>query len=695
MELTLPPRPTKGAFQRALESSREKMARQDARDQGYSGVVVKSAEWHRIQAIPRRDLKLEEVVDLTSIWRKKGGTMSLRPIQSAALYEAHIANGLFGPIGVGYGKTLITLLMPEAMDSERTVLLVPPQLRDQLAREIREVYGPHFNLPMDRIVRIVAYSELSLAKNTDLLEQLEPDLIIADEAHNLRRASSARTKRFLRYMRDNPHCRFVGLSGTMTTKSILDYAHLLELALRKNSPLPDPKTAHKDLQDWAGALDAAPTRRIQEGVLRQFCEGGENVRQGFRRRLVQTLGVVATEESAIGTSLVVQDMRPPIVPASVSEALDEVNRTWAFRGEQYADPLSMWRFQRQMSVGFYYRWVWPNDEPDEEWLEARANWKSAARDKVKLGRVGMDSEFLVASAAERWRKSIEDHSQCEGKLVGEDHSKCLITKEEVETDDWEGHDSLDVVTSIHCKVNPKAPSKCTGKPQEWEPTKCKVYKGNPKHLQYCTGEEPRKYGPDSTLFECEEWITWKKVKTKYNPQPPTEAVWVSDWLAYDVVAKAKEKIAKGHKVIIWYTHKVMGARVEELSGFARYGQGQDASSATEDAIICSAATQGVGKNLQRYDCNLDISIPTNGKDFEQRAGRTHRPGQLSDEVFYGYYGHTAALDEAMTGVIADAIYIQDSTGQRQKILYADGERIKMKKQTLTLRQTTLQLTDKD
>ena len=628
VELTLPPRPRPGAFEKALGAAREKMARKDARDQGFAGVVVKSAEWHRIQSVPRRKLDFEQVTDLTTIFRRKGGTMELRAIQSAALIEAHVANGLFGPIGVGYGKTLITLLMPEAMDSERTVLLVPPQLRDQLHREIEEVYGPHFNLPLDRIVRILAYSELSLAKNTDLLDQLEPDLIIADEAHNLRRSTSARTKRFLRYMKDNPHCRFVGLSGTMTTRSVLDYAHLIELALRKNSPLPN---SYKELKSWSGALDVSPSSRYQPGVLQQLCVDGENVRQGFRRRLIETEGVVATEESAIGTSLIIANIEPEIVPESVVEALREVSASWSYEGEEYSDPLALSRFMRQMSCGFYYRWVWPEGRPDEEWLDARAAWKSAARDKIKQGRAGMDSELLVSNAAERWRKSIEDHSKCK-----------------------EGD----------CKLHP-----------------------GPDVDKLCTRKKPQEYGPDVVFFQCEEWIAWKKVKARYNPTPPTETVWVSDWLAYDAIQKAQAAATRGHKVIVWYEHRAMGKRLAELSNWPHYGQGADASIATANIIICSITTQGVGKNLQAYDYNITLSLCTNGKDFEQVVGRTHRPGQMADEVWFVYYDHTAPLDAAMDAVIADAIYIQDSTGQRQKILYADGEKIHHKRQTQTLKQT--------
>jgi hypothetical protein len=656
----LPAKPKKGALAAALADSRTKLANKAARDSGFAGVIQKTSEFSRILEIPRRELDLDEVTDLTSIFRKEGGTMVMRPIQSAALIDAHIANGFLGPIGVGWGKTLILLLMAEAMDSERTVLLVPPQLRDQLAREIDEVYGKHFNLPLERIVKIVAYSELSLAKNAELLDELSPDLIVADEVHNLKRPGSARTKRFLRYMRENPHCRLCGMSGTVTNRSIKDYAHLMELALRKNSPLPN---GYKELLDWAGALDVKPAKLMLPGVLTQLCEGEENARQGYRRRLVETLGVVATTESALGTSLLVSNIKPDKMPSIVTTAIEEVDSTWAYNGEEFSDPLSLWRFHRQIACGFYYRWIWPDDKPDEEWLEARAAWKKAARDKVKQNRKGMDSEFLVASAAERWRRSIEDHSECEGVFEGLDHSECLLTTEE------------DEGTTACCKHGDRD---CNRKGPKFVPTECKVHPG---YLKLCTGNEMQKYGPNVNLWACEEWIAWRKLKTRYNPTPPKEAVWISEFLIDDVIARTKKLLSgkNPRKIIIWYHHACLGKKIADKSGWPHFGAGTDASTSTDDVIICSVATQGTGKNLQHFNHNLITTLPTSGQEMEQLLGREHRPGQMADLCSTDYYDHTDSLDQHMSDVIADALYIEDSTGQRQKILYADGERIKMKK----------------
>ncbi|KKN61330.1 hypothetical protein LCGC14_0522620, partial [marine sediment metagenome] len=207
---------------------------------GAIGVVTNSVEFKRISALPRRVLDLEAVLDVTCMFLRPNApsdAMRFWPLQSAALIEAATADGLVGDIGVGSGKTLISLALPTAMDSDCAVLLVPPRLKEKTLREIDEVYGRYFDLPLDRL-HIVKYTELSSAKSAEILDEIKPDLIIADEAHLLKRLQSARTKRFRRYMAENPGCRFVMLSGTMENRSIIESAHLVELALRKNSPLP-------------------------------------------------------------------------------------------------------------------------------------------------------------------------------------------------------------------------------------------------------------------------------------------------------------------------------------------------------------------------------------------------------------------------------------------------------------------------
>lgn len=359
--------------------------------------MVASAEFRRIASLPRRRLEPCPffAAELTAYYRVDGGTMRLWPIQAAALLEAYEQNGLLAPMGVGHGKTLVTLLLPEALDSACAVLLVPPQLKKQLSHEIEHLYSKHFRMHPN--LHIVAYSELSQAKNTDLLSRLKPDLVIADEAHSLKNPKAARTKRFLRYFKEHPGARFCGLSGTMTQKSLRDFAHLSELALKKNSPVP---ARFHELMEWANALDDDPQERYAPGALLEFCSPGESPRSGFRRRLVDTAGVVATEESSIGTSLIFR-YKNIAVPGSVQKHIDAFKKTWALEGKEVESATEYATTLKQLSLGFYYIWDWPNGEVNRDWLYARNEWARFCRDALSRSIEGYDSPLLLARACAR------------------------------------------------------------------------------------------------------------------------------------------------------------------------------------------------------------------------------------------------------------------------------------------------------
>lgn len=560
--------------------------------------VKDSAELQRILKIRRRPpfaLRKEEgtLVDLTETYRKASGTKTLFPIQSAALYDMRLSGGLFGPVGVGGGKTLITLLAPEAMDSKMAVILVPPALRAQLTTVDIPRYSKEWRIPLARI-RIVAYSQLSTAASADILEEIKPDLIIADEAHSLRHREAARTKRFMRYMHAHPECRFVCLSGTMTRRSLRDYQHLAELALKKNSPLPNH---FPTLCEWAEVLDVAVSEDdlMPPGALLQLCNDEELnriagarsdkreiqtvMREAFRRRVVETPGVVATEESSIGTSLVIQAARPA-VPGEVKRMIDNVRDAWVIGDEELTDPLAVARVTRQLAAGFYYRPVWPDGKVDHEWLEARKNWNKEVREILRLSRRGMDSPMLIAQACAR-------------------------------------------------------------------------------------GE-----------YQSDYWEAWAAVKDR--PEPPREAVWISDFLARAAIAWAKENCSKTSPGIIWYSHSALGEMIAKLSGFPFFGPGAKASKELTEvnaqktpAIIASVKAHGTGKNLQPFCLNLFTTPISSGADAEQAIARTHRPGQEADEVRCDVYVHTIETMAAFRSSVRDAAYIESTQGQRQKLNFAE------------------------
>lgn len=396
----------------------------------------RSPEFLRIAALPRRVLNLATVPDVSELFSRKNPTCPiphcpitkegnrLRPIQSAMLCDAVDANGLFAPVGVGAGKTLASLLLPLAMTSARAVLLIPPNLKAQLLQADVPHLARHFQLPPVIAIEehtlgtgvgtkadfpppsgelvVMTYTQLSSQLFAEAFANLKPDLIIADEAHNLRHKDAARTRRFLRYLKENPGCRFVAMSGTLTKKSITDYAHLLDLTLRKNAPIP---ANYHELQQWAEAVDV--DAQGAPGALVLFCDGEEPVRSGFRRRVAETRGVVGTEESALQTSLVITrirkgEARAPVIPPSVETALEKFEATWTIAGMEIDEPMHAAKIRRRLLMGYFYEWVWPGGVVDHEWMDAKAAWHRVIRTYLRThNKPGMDAPDFLTKAAER------------------------------------------------------------------------------------------------------------------------------------------------------------------------------------------------------------------------------------------------------------------------------------------------------
>ena len=111
--------------------------------------------------------------------------MTLRPIQNEMLWQASVAKGLMGLVGVGEGKTLASFLMPRVLKAERPLLLLPASMRLQAQADWVD-YGKHFHLPPHMEMR--SYEEISTQPG--LLRALQPDLIVADEVHKLKNSKS-------------------------------------------------------------------------------------------------------------------------------------------------------------------------------------------------------------------------------------------------------------------------------------------------------------------------------------------------------------------------------------------------------------------------------------------------------------------------------------------------------------------------
>ena len=81
-----------------------------------------ATEWERLKLVPLD--KIEHNQDLTKYLKKPEGKQTLRPIQNEMLWQAIDRKGLLGFVACGEGKTLVSMLLPTVLRSERPLLLL-------------------------------------------------------------------------------------------------------------------------------------------------------------------------------------------------------------------------------------------------------------------------------------------------------------------------------------------------------------------------------------------------------------------------------------------------------------------------------------------------------------------------------------------------------------------------------------------
>ena len=584
--------------------------------------VSSSPEMARILAIPRRsDMDPDEVraayARMEGLVYRPGGKMRLRFEQPAALVEAMLSRGFWGPISVGRGKTLIAALMPTVLNTGLTVILTHAGLVAQANNLMRE-YAEHFYLRRD--IRWLSYSLLSSPREFSILERLEPKLIVADECQALANSDAARTKRFNRYMREHPDVLFCAMSGSVTRRSVKDYAHLMHLALRDRTPLPrDWKT----LTEWAEALDVSDRPRpggalaelvrdeqIAEligvtasgalGRARSYINGLflrahnwdseeasqvlELARDAVRRRVNDTPGVVASRTNDLEARLEIQTTPAPECPL-IQATLERVVSMWERPdGELLTYGLEIARVTKHVRLGGFYRWVWPQSvsaEARTAWLTARKDFRKELREFLQHGsQPGLDSPHLVEMAIRRGDVTFDFYAS------------------------WaEERDAM-------------------------------------------------------------------RAMLGGNPEPPTEWVWVSKAVAEHARDLA---LAAEQPLVVWTGTAAVGQEIARLCELPWYGAGEDAArdilaEKGDRCAVASIRAQGTGKNLQAWSSALVLDCPPSGAIMEQLLGRHHRSGQAADAVTFRVL---SSFKTELKTAIRDARYIQASTGNQQKLLTAE------------------------
>lgn len=377
-------------------------------------------------------------------------TGRLNPGQAAALQELWMYGGVFGPLRAGSGKTLLGALACAVTRAQRPLFLCPASLRVDMHRAFTRI-AAHWRTPLPEVVKVSSPSAVTWTPGTikilsydalgrktagvlrdsqrqllreGLLERLQPDLVIFDEAHRTANLQAAVTRRVRRWRYANPNVPFVDMSGTMMRTSLLDFGHLAEWSMPRLCPVPRRGRSTRELRTWADAVDERDTimQRPDIGALALLCSADELaaidslrsvgdeesvrgvVKGAIGRRILETPGCIATQDGPLSIPLTVDAMTPlgdlgtlaPNGDAAVDALFTRLRTMWELpNGWPIADGLEMARHLRKAGLGGWQTWDPP---PPPEWYAARREWASFSRDKIRYNRSGWDSEDQVKDA---------------------------------------------------------------------------------------------------------------------------------------------------------------------------------------------------------------------------------------------------------------------------------------------------------
>ena len=552
------------------------------------------------------------------------------------------------------------------------------------------------------------------------LEMIDPQLVVCDEAHLLT-GRSATSKRW-RHLMERTHAMFVGLSGTMAKKSIMNYWPLVVVALRDKAPLP---LVHITAEFWAQVLDSAsggpapsldllqslePLRQwamkqIREGRIDPSEIGGpltpdeHGLRRAYRVRRDTAPGVTSVSENEIGTTLLIAN-RPCFEEASYvaapnpgpttdnsphdslsvgvnnsscagyvgvesrknqgsdQEAFDQlvfriesnleetmprplpedfcpreefsarapfekmICLLWCVRerwrtpnGDEIDYAIHTWRWQYEISAGFYNELVWPTvaevaaknsvTEPEAEVLlgrskafhETQQRYTRELRAFLNDEHIpGLDTPFLVAGALARGRNDLLPKALYDKwlKMKGADFDQRIERVSRVaRVCDWKIRAAVRWAREIESELGPQVGG-----------------------------------------------LVWA-----WNNE-------VMNW-AYELFVSEFGEA----KVLFCPAGRAADRRIQEKSAADRW-------------TIASIAGHGEGKDLFHYQEQCFLQFPRGATVTEQVLGRTHRPGQEADELEVRTF-NTLEFDHMnYSACLHDSLWLNQAESL-QKIIHAD------------------------
>jgi hypothetical protein len=603
------------------------------------------------------------------------GDFILRDVQIDSAYTYETQGGLFGPQGVGHGKTIVTLLCGkvaiERRGHNRAVILVPPQVYSQLIHKDLPQARRWLSLdavpiyvvnggPAERMrtaqqqgpgLFIYSYSSLSAETGYEELCAMSPTCFIMDEAQCVARFTSARTRRWhsvvtalekaIKEARLGPDVRAtrveaIILSGTITKKSVKDYAHLARVALREKSPAPirdgcittlasciDAETTGgalgeldmarmRELVDWAAAAGYVPPPELVHPTFQEM------VREAFQYRLRTSPAVVSKNNASADCSLIISWSEPPRPKTVESEAMASmmqavVQDMTTPNGDVIDYGMHSFKWLWELTAGFYNCLTWPTLGEIRD--------TSARKGKVISGQ---EAEALLHQARTHHAKLQDYHK---------------ILRKFLETKHLPGCDTPMLVAA--------------------------------EIVKQLKGEASKHRLPPDLV---QAYAAHKAEFYDDLPERSSSPVRVCDYKVRAAVEWCRAHHAAKLGGMVWYHHPEIGRWLCELlkqadipHTFAPAGNNE---APFANGIVVSSFAHGVGKNLQHQSRNLIMELRREAAVMEQMLGRTHRSGQKADDVRADVLISNGFDLVMFNQTLRDADYIQSTTGQLQRLCYA-------------------------
>ncbi len=512
--------------------------------------------------------------------------------------------------GIIVHNTLLSLLGFLALNSVRPLLVVPAALKEKTLRDAAR-YRKDWYIPH---CRVMSYEILGLMQSENELNIQRPDVIIFDECHRLKNRAAARVKRLSAYLDANPETKVVAMSGTIAKRSIKDYAHIAGWCLGDGSPVP---REFKSLVEWSSALDDETSISFDaEGDVKWWERDPD-------------------------------EKGPTLDPGVLLELCSP---------EELAEP------DRLRGVRKAYR------RRLTETPGVIATQEGALGVSLRISPLVVNDPAITAHVAQM-------------KMTWERPDKVEIV------------DQLELwrhLRTMNCgffyRWNPAPPDQWRRLRREWASVVREVLRTNRRGIMSAAmverailegvyddhpwGDELGMAGRTMrTVYE-----EWMREEPTFDAEKNKEAIWLSR-----ATLDACKAWAAKNPGIIWVKFVEFGKALSAYTGLSYYAQqGLDQNGRfIEDhpkhtPMIASIDANSAGLNLQDgWNQNLIVSTPTTGMQMEQLQSRTHREGQLADEVTVDVLAAVPEIFADFDKACSDARRASDMEGQEQRLCYAD------------------------